>query len=80
MSEVDKAKAALWEEIYGTVEYLGKSYETVMSWPVNLRKYWIIKHNEKAERETQQEGSGNSISGISLNSYARMEQAAQSRK
>ena len=66
-----------WNEIYGCVNYLNLPYDTVMNLPVFIRKFWIEKHNRDI-REGEERASGNSdktVDGISINEYARIEQA-----
>lgn len=65
----------LWEELWGCVNYLKIPFETVMSMPVYIRKFWILKHNEATSQ--QNSGSGGktaSIDGQSINAYAQIEQ------
>lgn len=65
----------LWEELWGCVNYLKIPFETVMSMPVYIRKFWILKHNEVTSQ--QNSGSGGktaSIDGQSINAYAQIEQ------
>ena len=68
---------SFWNEIYGCVNYLNIPYETVMNLPVQIRKFWIRKHNQNVEEEkraTENSSSGGTISGEALNSYAHLEQ------
>ena len=64
----------LKEEIWGCFKYIGLPMETVMSLPIQDRKFYIIKHNEAMEMESRQMRAaekGNShdstISGEALN-------------
>ena len=81
ISNTEEAEQRLLNEIFGCVTYLKLPYETVMSMPVYLRKYWILKHNEdveNAEREamqSQNKSNGTTqITGGALNSYANIAQ------
>lgn len=67
---------AFWNEIYGCVNYLNLPYETVMSLPTYLRKFWINKHNKTVAEEEQRYNKENisTKSGSAVNSYARIEQ------
>lgn len=67
----------LKEEIWGCFKYIGLPMETIMSLPIQDRKFYIIKHNEAMEMENRQMRAaekGNShestISGEALNAYA----------
>lgn len=68
---------SFWSEIYGCVNALGLQYETVMSMPVYIRKFWIQKHNMEAERIDREErnalGGASTIGGEVLNDYAQLE-------
>lgn len=72
---------SFWNEIYGCVTYLNLPYDTVMNLPVYIRKYWIQKHNHRAEEEEEEKnmqewmGKGGKTSGIALNGFAKAEQA-----
>ena len=67
------------DEIWGCVEYLEIPYETVMSMPVHLRKYWIIKHNRKAEENrASNDNGGNGMSMLAMNKFAKMKQETES--
>lgn len=53
------------------------TYETVMSMPVYKRKLWIMKHNNQDSNDNSTTKSGDGvrqISGVSINSYAELEQ------
>ena len=53
------------------------TYETVMSMPVYKRKLWIAKHNEQESNHSEnhkKDDGVKKISGISINSYAELEQ------
>lgn len=68
---------SFWNEIYGCVNYLNLPYETVMSMPTYVRKFWIQKHNRMAqEMEGGADNSkgGNVINGEAVNAYAAIEQ------
>ena len=69
----------LKDEIWGMFKHIGIPMETVMSMPIQDRRYYIQKHNHEQEAhttaETQSKNSGtNKISG-DINEFARMEQA-----
>ena len=68
-----ETEIALWNEIYGCVNYLKIPYDTVMTMPVYVRKFWIMKHNEENKQQT--ESKTNTIEGQSINNYARLEQS-----
>lgn len=67
----------MWEELWGCVHYLKIPYDTLIKLPVRIRKYWIMRNNQEAEREKAElENSSTStekISGVALNSYAKVE-------
>jgi hypothetical protein len=70
----------LKEEIWGCFKYIGLPMETIMSMPIQDRKFYIIKHNEAMEMEEKRlkaAEKGNShdstISGEALNAYAHRE-------
>lgn len=67
---------SFWNEIYGCVNYLNLPYDTVMSLPTYIRKFWIKKHNREATEQSAGVGDGNmSIkSGMDINTYAKIEQ------
>ena len=67
---------SFWNEIYGCVNYLNLPYETVMSLPTYIRKFWIKKHNREAlEQGPNGDGSGVSTkTGLDVNTYAKIEQ------
>ena len=68
---------SFWNEIYGCVNYLNLPYDTVMNLPIYIRKFWIKKHNQRAEEEEQQAqemSDGKRVGGEQLNGYAFMEQ------
>ena len=72
---LDIADKNLWEELWGCVNYLKIPFETVMSMPVYIRKFWILKHNEATnQRNSGQEGKTTTIDGQSINAYAQIEQ------
>lgn len=67
----------LKEEIWGCFKYIGIPMDTIMSMPIQDRKFYIIKHNEAMQMEEKRLKSaerGNShdstISGEAINSYA----------
>jgi len=68
---------SFWNEIYGCVSYLNLPYETVMSMPTYIRKFWIQKHNRVAQE--MDEGirgpqKGTVVDGEAVNAYAAIEQ------
>lgn len=70
----------LKEEIWGCFKYIGLPMETIMSMPIQDRKFYIIKHNEAMEMEEKrlkaaERGSSHdsTISGEALNAYAHRE-------
>jgi len=68
---------SFWNEIFGCVNYLNLPYETVMDMPIHIRKFWIQKHNQRAEeREAaiKKEGGMSIVDGESINAYAKQEQ------
>lgn len=72
------------DEIWGCVEYLKIPFDTLWEMPVYLRKYWIIRHNEKVKKEENQQinngnGSVKTINGDGVNAYAKLEQMKASR-
>ena len=74
----DNHELSFWNEIYGCVNYLNIPYDTVMNLPIYIRKFWIQRHNlNLQEGEERATGNGDkTIGGVSINSYAKMEQAA----
>ena len=66
------------EEIWGCVNYIKLPYETVMNMPVRERKIWIQRHNIEQQRERENDEKNNrgigSVTGESLNAYAKMTQ------
>ena len=67
----------LKEEIWGCFKYIGLPMETIMSMPIQDRKFYIIKHNEAMQMEEKrmkdaERGSSHdsTISGEALNAYA----------
>jgi len=73
-------EASFWEEIYGCVNYLNLPYDTVMNLPIYIRKFWIRKHNQKANEEEENAENmtaGNKVGGVALNAYARIEQGSE---
>ena len=67
----------LWNEIFGCVNYLKLKYDTVLSMPVHIRKYWINRNNADAEQyELNSNKSKNEsmVNGDGINSYAKLEQ------
>ena len=72
---IEIADKNLWEELWGCVNYLKIPFETVMSMPVYIRKFWIIKHNEKtSQQNSNNDGKTSTIDGQSINEYAKIEQ------
>ena len=75
ISDDGTIEKALWDEIFGCVNYIKMPYETVMNKPVYLRHFWITKHNEAVEIENKEYNSGGeSHSDASINSAAEIEQ------
>ena len=69
------ADKQLWDELWGCVNYLKIPFETVMSMPVYIRKFWILKHNETVNKENApNSGKTSTIDGQSINAYAQIEQ------
>lgn len=69
----------LKDEIWGMFKHIGIPMETVMSMPIQDRRYYIQKHNYEQESHGSAESQGgnsgtNRISG-DINEFARMEQA-----
>ena len=75
----DKTAATkLWEEIWGCVNYLKVPYNTIMEMPVYVRKFWIAKHNAaNSDGEENVNSTAAAIAGMSMNSFAEMEQMKQ---
>lgn len=70
-------EAILQDELWGCFRYIGLPYETLWKMPIQIRKYWIQKHNmeqEGIQEERNKEKNGNKVNGVSLNTYAKMEQ------
>jgi hypothetical protein len=70
----------LKEEIWGCFKYIGLPMDTIMSMPIQDRKFYIIKHNEAMEMEEKRmkaaersSSHDSTISGEALNSYAQRE-------
>lgn len=70
----------LKEEIWGCFKYIGLPMDTVMSMPIQDRKFYILKHNEAVEMENKriqaaERGSSHesTISGEAVNAYAHRE-------
>ena len=81
ISNNPEAENALWDEIWGCVNYIKIPYETVMhEMPVYVRKYWIKRHNDANNPDKQNNGNTKSIEGYALNSYAEIEQSNLKRK
>lgn len=78
--DISAEDVKLWEEIWGCVNYLNIPYDTVMEMPVYVRKYWIQRHNAACAEEQEQYNQakngnkGSTIGGVSINSYAAIEQ------
>lgn len=71
-------EARLEREVWGCVKYIGIPYETVMKMPIYKRKDYIRLHNEEQEGITKQrekDNSKNTVSGMMINDYAKLEQA-----
>ena len=72
---VGDAEKRLWDELWGCVNYLKIPYNTVMTMPVYIRKFWIMKHNEvTSQQNSSGDGKTNTINGAALNAYAQLEQ------
>lgn len=69
----------LKDEIWGMFKHIGISMETVMSMPIQDRRYYIQKHNHEQEAhvaaETQSKNSNTNTYSGDINEFARMEQA-----
>lgn len=76
ISNNPEAENALWDEIWGCVNYVKIPYETVMyEMPVYIRKYWIKRHNEANDPGKHNDGKPKTVDGAALNAYAEMEQS-----
>ena len=69
----------LKDEIWGMFKHIGIPMETIMSMPIQDRRYYIQKHNYEQENHTNPENQGingnlNKVSG-DINEFARLEQA-----
>ena len=69
----------LKDEIWGMFKHIGIPMETIMSMPIQDRRYYIQKHNYEQENHTNSESQGingnlNKVSG-DINEFARLEQA-----
>ena len=72
---VSDSEKKLWDELWGCVNYLKIPFDTVMTMPVYIRKFWIIKHNEvNNQNNIHGNGKTNSIDGAVINVYAQTEQ------
>jgi hypothetical protein len=72
---VSDAEKKLWDELWGCVNYLKIPFDTIMTMPVYIRKFWILKHNEATSQENSQSKGGSSVvDGQSINAYAQIEQ------
>lgn len=68
---------AFKEEIWGCCKYIGLPYDTVMSMPIQDRKFYIMKHNEEQEKHNQTHNANNNTStftGDTINRFAELEQ------
>ena len=68
----------LKDEIWGMFKHMGIPMETVMSMPIQDRKYYIQKHNYEQEgisreMENRRQGNTNTIVG-NVNEFAKQEQ------
>lgn len=73
---VGEAEKKLWDELWGCVNYLKIPFDTLMSMPVYIRKFWILKHNEVNSPENKSgNGENKNIDGQQINSYAQLEQS-----
>ena len=69
------------EELWGCFRHIGLPYDTLLKMPIQQRKFIIMKHNMEQENirqeyERQKVGAnGQTMTGIGLNEYARMEQS-----
>lgn len=71
-----EAENALWDEIWGCVNYVKIPYNTVMyEMPVYVRKYWIKRHNDANNPDKHRDGKTQTVDGSALNAYAEMEQS-----
>ena len=72
---IGDSEKKLWDELWGCVNYLKIPYDTLMTMPVYIRKFWILKHNEVSSQNNMPNGDkNNTIDGTAINSYAQMEQ------
>ena len=70
----------LKEELWGCFKHIGIPFETLNKMPIQDRKFYIKKHNmEQAEyvdiQERNKRGSGSSVMGDSINTFAGLEQS-----
>ena len=64
------------EEIWGCCKYIGLPYDTVMSMPIQDRKFYIMKHNEEQEKHNKNVYNDKTsvFSGDTINNFAQLEQ------
>lgn len=74
-SRITDSEKRLWDELWGCVNYLKIPFETVMSMPVYIRRFWILKHNEVNSKDnTPGNDKPTSVDGQAINAYAQIEQ------
>lgn len=71
-----EGEANLKEELFSCYKYVGIPLKELYSMPVRDRHYFIIKHNEYAEREKMAlEGNNNGSTTSMIDAYTDIEQA-----
>lgn len=64
----------LLDEIWGCVKYVGIPYDTIMSMPIQNRRYFIQRHNHEQDKLAKEMGgpeNGASFYGEEVNGFAR---------
>lgn len=72
----------LKDEIWGCFKYIGIPMDTIMSMPIQDRKYYILKHNEEQgnlQRDMGDRKNSIELYGESLNRYADIAQGTARR-
>lgn len=78
ISNDEDTEWALWEELFGCVEYLKIPYDTILRMPVHVRKFWINRHNQAIKKEKDvKDGYTRTVEGVGVNAFAALEQANQ---
>lgn len=74
--KLEDTEKKLWDELWGCKEYLRIPFDTLMTMPVYIRKFWILKHNEiNSKQNTSGNNTSNSVDGSTINTYAEIEQS-----